>query len=90
MSEDLNLIILAGKAFGLEITRFGQDFNPSDDDGDAFRLAAHLRIGIEYDGDYVIVAGLGQELPVVGQEEIEGIVRRLIVEAAAEIGRSMP
>lgn len=98
------LIRLTAKAIGVTPASFnGMDvgwympdkaatgyWNPLKDDADAFRVAAHLRISIEFDGDYLIVGDKQVELPVTGRVEVYKILRRLIVEAAAEIGRTIP
>ena len=66
------------------------DWNPLTDDGDALRLAVKLRIGFGWD-DFGAEAVFGE-----GDAEVEEDVsdpyaatRRVIVRAAAEIGKSM-
>jgi len=69
-SEDSYL--LSGKKYFV----YGEEWNPLEDDGDAFRLAVRLRIEVIHD-----VTSLGD--PFLAY-------RRAIVRAAAEIGRAMP
>ena len=70
-------------------------WNPLEDDGDAFRLAVHLRMNIcHYSGctdahDRVGVnKGYGIK-PVPYKDDILKALRRVIVLAAAEIGKTM-
>ena len=70
-------------------------WNPLEDDGDAFRLAVHLRMNIcHYSGctdahDRVGVNNGYGIKPVPYKDDILKAVRRVIVLAAAEIGKTM-
>ena len=70
-------------------------WNPLEDDGDAFRLAVHLRMNIcHYSGctdapDRVGVNNGYGIKPVPYKDDILKAVRRVIVLAAAEIGKAM-
>ena len=70
-------------------------WNPLEDDDDAFRLAAHLRMNIcHYSGctdahDRVGVNNGYGIKPVPYKDDILKAVRRVIVVAAAEIGKTM-
>ena len=74
---------------------FGEDFDPLNDDGDALRLAVKLRINIEHQttmggksvGFNVWPVGRG-DCAAVGEGLEASDLRRAIVRAAAEIGRS--
>lgn len=76
-----------------DLCKDGRAFNPLQDDGDAFRLAAKLRIQIEH-SDHMVYAGTsgddGEDLanePVASSIPRERAMRRAIVRAAAEIGK---
>lgn len=107
--EDRELLEMAAKAAGgIEYDQFkkifrhllpmgflGEEWNPLDDDGDAFRLAIKLSICIQFipDCDTVQVYqerddGEAFNVHVAGLGDIE--TRRIITKAAAEIGKSMP
>lgn len=90
--------------FGVSAIYHGQPWNPLLDDGDALRLAAHLKIRI--DPEFHLPAdefGYAQKFATVwlpgesgipslygfGSDPME-VMRQLIVMAAAEIGRKMP
>ena len=70
-------------------------WNPLEDDGDAFRLAVHLRMNIcHYSGctdahDRVGVNNGYGIKPVPYKDDILKAVRRVIVLAAAEIGKDV-
>lgn len=70
-------------------------WNPRDDNGDALRLAVHLRLMIAWDrwndNDYVCIRhrDLDEEIGIQIDQSPEQTVRRAIVRAAAEIGRAM-
>ena len=106
--NDRELMELAAKAAGIELapepfhhggpvgaafTGEGGFWNPLHDDGDALRLAAKLRIDIEWDEQPV---GRTVEAYQRGEEscfcatEAEADYRRAIVRAAAAIGEAMP
>lgn len=117
--NDRELLELAAKAAGHIITgwRTGRrnvdwaelsdtsTWNPREDDGDALRLAAKLRLGIEFNEASVVASWVddGYEpkeiyvYPDQTQDDDFNIVytnhdkaaRRAIVRAAAEIGRQM-
>ena len=69
---------------------------PVDDDGDAFRLAAYLRLEVipgKHAGDGCIVNSRRHEIPGVtvfrDSKDMAEQMRRAIVMAAAEIGKTM-
>lgn len=70
-------------------------WNPLVNDGDALRLAVHLRLMIVWDrwndNDYVCIRhrDLNEEIGIQIDQSPEKTVRRAIVMAAAEIGRAM-
>lgn len=104
MKTDRELLELAAKAAGIEVTavvadgiphRFsGGYWNPLTDDGDALRLAVKLKLEID----------IGESCALVWRRKYEGVfeqhikkkfdiyaaTRRAIVHAAATIGESMP
>lgn len=109
--SDRELLEMAAKAAGLQISLVNDFFyvgtgtghatywNPLDDDGDALRLAAKLRISIDhnrpadhqrwvaaYDGYYLPVSSVEDEFE---ESERPAATRRAIVRAAAEIGKAM-
>lgn len=70
-------------------------WNPLIYDGDALRLATRLNIDIMFFNGFqeVICDGQGDNDDNIAEpygEDIQAAVRRCIVRAAAEIGRSMP
>jgi hypothetical protein len=70
-------------------------FYPIDDDGDALRLAAKLRIDVIHnepeDNDAWVTAGhMDHVEDVDGEGDRAAATRRAIVLAAAEIGKAMP
>ena len=104
--NDKELLELAAKAYGIEVTavvpdgiphRFGGGYwNPLTDDGDALRLAVGLKIEVfpqvyrrdgsdarNHHGEYFT------EMAVDNGDDIYAATRRVIIRAAAEIGRSM-
>lgn len=109
--NDRELLELAAKAAKVEIATWsncqaggfttqvygaGRFWNPLTDDGDAFRMAAKLRIDLTfYNGFQEVHAepsnsdGLSPSDEKFG-DDIGSSARRAIVRAAAEIGRSMP
>lgn len=109
--NDLDLMELAAKAAGYKIEwvrnsgcfyrceeEIGrEEWNPLDDDGDAFRLAAYLRLEVipgNHAGDGCSVNSRRHEIPGVtvfrDSKDMAEQMRRAIVMAAAEIGKSMP
>ena len=73
---------------------FPTRWNPLLDDGDALRLAARCDIDIIHfsdfaRADYMVGVGYFSEHEAFGDDKMAAI-RRAIVRAAAEIGRSMP
>jgi len=100
---DRELLELAAKAVGLEVTacvkdgipfRFGGGYwNPLTDDGDALRLAVQMQIDVNH-GDVIVVAErVGPAEAGVAepkQSDPYAATRRAIVRVAAEIGRAMP
>lgn len=117
--NDRELLELAAKAAGYKLERFisavypyptvytvnGKPWNPLTDDGDALRLAAKLRLGIEFNEASVVASWVdgGYEskeiygYPDQTQDDDFNIVytnhdkaaHRAIVRAAAEIGLQM-
>jgi len=102
---DRELLELAARAAGLDIewqpsgwahdNETGREWNPIIDDGDALRLAVHLRLIIAWDrwndNDYVCIRhrDLNEEIGIQIDQDPNKTVRRAIVLAAAEIGRAM-
>nr|WP_314583532.1 hypothetical protein [uncultured Pseudomonas sp.] len=111
MSTDRELLELAAKAAGYEIEwvrnsgchyrceeEIGREqWCPLDDDGDALRLAAALRLQIlpgKHHGDGCSVNPTSHPTPgvtsFVESKDMAEQMRRAITWAAAEIGRAMP
>ena len=74
-----------------------EKWNPLEDDGDAFRLAAYLRLEVipgKHAGDGCSVNSRRHEIPGVtvfrDSKDMAEQMRRAIVMAAAEIGKSIP
>ena len=96
---DRELLEMAAKAAGLEYTKTedhdrllvrGDDklrrpWNPLEDDGDALRLAAKLKIGMIFDHGLVLV---GKSKKCFADEMAEDY-KYAIVRAAAQIGKEM-
>ncbi|QEY62499.1 hypothetical protein FXN65_10580 [Metapseudomonas lalkuanensis] len=101
MSTDRELLELAAKAInGIYDSGTGcisldggidyEQWEPLDDAGDAFRLAAALQFSVDFENGSVWGAG-DLDMTRLGKVSVEQpCFRRAIVEAAAEIGRSMP
>ena len=108
MSADHELLELAAKAVGFKLAQgYGQppekclfycdddgchDWNPLDDDGDAFGLMVDLRLIVTQYSGGVTAYQFGPVLAYIGYDKHPGrraAVRRAIVCAAAEIGRRM-
>lgn len=105
--NDRELLELAAKAIGGDAVWSDIDgnlytgspersWNPLDDDGDAFRLAANLRLEIipgKHVGDGCSVNSKRHQAPGVivfrDSKDMAEQMRRAITMAAAEIGRSM-
>lgn len=68
------------------------DWNPLEDDGQALRLANQLKMLVGIDGRFCeVMFGVGGYVKeLAGRYNPDPDVRRAIVRAAAEIGRSMP
>ena len=60
-------------------------WSPLDDDGDALRLAVKLQLSINICKSYTIIYGDFPDQDFLAEE----CIRRAIVRAAAEIGKSM-
>ena len=109
VETDRELLELAAKAAGIDgwyevgyltfIKRTGGPWRPLDDDGDALRLGAALRIHILHNdpGDSVLwVSAVLNKRGIHGvvefQDEVQraDATRRATVLAAAEIGMAMP
>ena len=98
MSTDRELLELAAKAAGIEFEFCrpelggclvgGRWWNPLTDDGDALRLAADLRLGLEW-GMATVRVDCCVERYCDGDDP-RAVARRAIVQAAAAIGRAMP
>ena len=101
---DIELLKLAAKAAGYDGLGMwdekrgylwdgeGWTFDPLRDDGDALRLAVKLHIELQLTRRLAVATRLeGQEkVTTVCEEKERGeAIRRAIVEAAAEIGRTM-
>lgn len=106
MKTDKELLELAAKAADLNIKwrdmkggyeralltpkLNGKWWNPIADDGDAFRLAVKLNLGVDVSYTWINIFYNNKVLvasPVIVSEKIE-ITRRAIVRAAAAIGES--
>lgn len=108
--NDRELLEKAAKAVGIGISGFsvsafgvmversdGGWWDPLDDDGDALRLAAYLRIEVipgKHAGDGCSVNSRRHEIPGItvfrDSKDMAEQMRRAILMAAAEIGKSMP
>lgn len=97
--SDKELLELAAKAAGVEIlwpdgTALCEDgwgsFNPLDYDGDALRLAAKLRISIDFNDCCAWSRGVFGLVQEFWGGDYPDCYRNAIVRAAAEIGRAMP
>ena len=103
---DKELLELAAKASGIEYQWMvdshgipymhnlenGYEFDPLNNDGDAFRLAVQLEMLV--DPVNRVVAGYSSDIcididPNEQEEDSYGAVRKAIVRAAAEIGKGM-
>lgn len=96
--NDKELLQLAAKAAGIQTP-----WNPLTDDGDAFRLAVHLKIHYRQYSTPTLIRGVWcpdgyveachgkyvQERELVN-DDIYAATRRAIVRAAAEMGRNIP
>jgi hypothetical protein len=98
--NDKELLELAAKAAGIEIKHWigsephSPNWNPLADDGDAFRLAVNLGLGIHIDNvDRFVVVEDEQifydETKFGGSSDPYAATRRAIVRVAAEIGKGM-
>jgi hypothetical protein len=101
MMHDSELLKMAAKAIGVNIAQGpriaigGKIWNPLTDDGDAFHLAAKLRMRVDFEslhagsvwGQFIDdwIYGYSNDGMV---EEIGEKTRRAIVIAAAEIGKT--
>ena len=98
---DKQLLELAAKAAGIDErrlpdawpNRFDDDqWNPLEDDGDAFRLAVKLGLRIEINtqvlGDTLVISEFYDNVECHNGDPYAA-TRRAIVRAAAEIGKSM-
>jgi hypothetical protein len=101
--NDRDLLELAAKAAGYEITSQGNDFwlaqdgqsvkhwSPLADDSDALRLAVKLEIGAVISSSFVYVVKYYKDEPILRESlgsDHYAATRRAIVRAAAEIGRN--
>lgn len=109
--NDRELLEMAAKAAGIKPEGYGVNgvatrkngpclvgwWNPINDDGDAFRLAAYLRLEVipgNHAGDGCSVNSRRHEIPGItvfrDSKDMAKQMRRAILMAAAEIGKSMP
>lgn len=67
------------------------EWDPLNDDGDAFRLAVKLRLLIQFTKSTIIICdSAGKQLYMFGlKDDPYAATRRAIVRAAAEIGKGM-
>ena len=98
---DRELLELAAKAAGMEVIHDAADrglwihgaedeWNPLEDDGDAFRLAVKLNLVVLSDQTGISTAnGMHQRAKELHGSDPYAATRRAITRAAAEIGRSM-
>ena len=87
--EDRQLLELAAKAIGKELTEFW-NWNPLTDDGDAMRLAVKLKMSVSVWFDKTAVES--DEAETVKEPHLDdpyAATRRAIVIAAAKIGESL-
>lgn len=94
--DDRELLELAAKAAGIKWDRTEEcwyadphvrpDWNPLTDDGDAFRVAINLQISV-HRSDLLVWVG-GQKAQLMMGDDALAVTRRLIVRAAAELGRT--
>ncbi|GAD20904.1 hypothetical protein [Acidovorax sp. MR-S7] len=107
-ADHKRMLEMAAKAAGFDWVDFSGDMNPSlgfpancqrgywhplADDGDALRLAAALRIDLEWNeqrGFRTVEAYRRTDGPHFCATEAEASYRRAIVRAAAAIGEQMP
>lgn len=102
--DDKELLVMAAKAAGIEIVQWQDDcprvmsgfpipWNPLANDGDALRLACQLQLDLVlgHNGAAVTMAGKRMIEESCHQDSGENLActRRVIVRAAAEIGRAM-
>ena len=79
-----------GARYALNL-RHGLVWCPDRDDGDALRLAAALRIDVEWETEWIVWAGdCGEDSKDDPGNDAAAATRRAIVRAAAEIGRGLP
>ena len=94
--EDRELTALAAKAYQLQDDKDLSWWQPLHDDGSSFRLACRLRIDVQWNHESGYVeAYLSTDIkhPVIREifiGKVDEACRRVIVRAAAEIGKSMP
>jgi len=103
--SDRELLELAAKAAGIPIAWGGADgdicrrtdtwelWSPLRDDGDALRLAVKLGLcfGENFDGDTAVAFSReGSNITELFGNDPYAATRRVIVRAAAELGKAMP
>jgi hypothetical protein len=98
---DRELLELAAKAAGIEVTgidraawlnRTSYGWNPLADDGDALRLAVKLGLALQLPHANAAYVGVGDPIKQISEKarpDPLAATRRVIVRAAAEIGRTM-
>ena len=94
--DDLDLTALAAKAYQMQDGIDLSWWQPLHDDGSSFRLACRLRIDVQWNHESGYVeAYLSTDIkhPVIREifiGKVDEACRRVIVRAAAEIGKSIP
>lgn len=101
--SDRELLELAAKAAGLLTTTWDgnhayidgmlSQWNPLADDGDAFRLLIDLNLDLTFDiieGEIFVCEPFGDYWSEYLGDNPRAAARRVIVRAAAEMGRAMP
>ena len=101
---DREMLEFAAKAAGIDVSFIGplgvytrktetKPWNPITDDGDAFRLMVRLRLPIRDGLNGTVETGnerSGRPIWELWEDDPLAATRRVIVRAAAEIGRQMP
>ena len=98
-TQDQELIEMAAKACGMTVSealsRIGKpvslypQWNPLEDDGDAFRLSVGLKINLQHDDADVWATTLDHDAIEPNTQDAYAATRRAIVRAAAAIGEQL-